>query len=123
MKTIFAVLAWLHVHLEGGILGIRKFVGITQCFESNLCGKFYIISGITILLFFGLFFLLVNVAETGDEKKGTALMMIGLFLLFCSFFSIIVLTKISIIFFLLLLGGGTIAWAATQYDKKTESKK
>ena len=69
------------------------------------------------------FFLVVNVAETGDEKKGSGLMVIGLFLLFCSFFSIIVLTKISIIFFLLLLAGGTIAWAATQYDKKTENKK
>ena len=123
MKTIIVILTWLHLHLEGGILGFRKFVGITQCFESNLCGKFYIISGITILLFFGFSFLFVSDAKTGDDKKLAVQWLIGLFLFFCSFLSIIILSKISIIFFLLLLGGGTIAWAATQYDKKTESKK
>ena len=123
MKTIIGIFGLIQVHVEGGVLGIRKFVGITQCFESGLCGKFYIISGIIILLYFSFAVLLVISSEPGDDKKQGILTMIGLFLMLCAFSSLIIISKISIIFFLLLLGGATILWAAVQYDKKTESKK
>ena len=128
MKTIIGIFGFIQVYVEGGVLGIRKFVGITQCFEGDLfgttrCGKFYIISGIIILLYFSFAVLLVITAEPGDDKKQGILTMIGLFLMLCAFSSLIIISKISIIFFLLLLGGATILWAAVQYDKKTESKK
>ena len=51
MKTIIGIFGLIQVHVEGGVLGIRKFVGITQCFESDLCGKFYIIVGLISLAF------------------------------------------------------------------------
>ena len=121
MKTILVILAWLHLRLDEGILGFRKFLGITQCFESNLCGKFYIISGIIVLLFFGFSFLILSDAKSRDDKKAAVQWLIGLFLLFCSFSSIIILSKIGIIFFLLFLGGVTLV-VSSNYDGKNDKK-
>ena len=75
-----------------------------------------------ILLFFGFSFLFVSDAKTGDDKKVAVQWLIGLFLFFCSFLSIIILSKISIIFFLLLLGGVTILWSAAQDMEKKDKK-